>query len=76
MALGLLATVLVYLPALGGGFYFDDVPNIVDPPCIHWQDLSLDGVREVASSAMIPGRLVANLSFAVNHVFGGLDPRG
>ena len=36
VALGLLAlTLLVYWPGLGGGYVFDDFPNIVDNKALH-----------------------------------------
>jgi hypothetical protein len=69
-------TVMAYLPSLKAGFYFDDLNNIVELPAIHWNEVSLEGLRQVASAAHLPDRVVANVTFALNHVFGGLDPTG
>jgi len=72
----LVATVLVYLPAIDGGFYFDDVNNFVDPPSFHWTEMSWSGVRDVITMTTHPGRPLPNLSLAANHAFGGLAPKG
>ncbi len=69
-------TVLVYWPGMQAGFYFDDLNNIVEVPALHWEDFSLDGVRQVLDGALLPGRALSNLSFALNHLFGGLNPAG
>ena len=69
-------TVVAYLPSLRAGFYFDDLNNIVDLPVLHWNEFSFEGLIQIASSALLPERLVANLTFALNHVVGGLDPAG
>jgi tetratricopeptide (TPR) repeat protein len=79
ICLGLAAlgtTSVAYLPSLRAGFYFDDLNNIVDLPAIHWNEVSLEGLRQVASTALLPERVVANVTFALNHVYGGLDPTG
>jgi hypothetical protein len=68
-------TITVYLPSLQAPFYFDDLPNVVDPPVIRSAELTIDSMKSIASSAWIPRRFVANLSFALNHIFGGPDPR-
>ncbi len=69
-------TVLVYSPRMQAGFYFDDLSNIVEAPALHWEDFSLDGVRQVLDGALLPERALSNLSFALNHLFGGLNPAG
>lgn len=68
-------TLLVYWPGMQGGFYFDDEPNIIDPPGIHWQQINLASWRGLIKETLIPGRPVSNLSFALNHLFWGLDPQ-
>ena len=75
---GLLAglTVLAYWPGMQAGFYFDDLVNIVDAPALHWKEWSAAGVRRVVEEATMPTRVLANLSFALNHLYGGLDPSG
>jgi len=69
-------TVLVYWPGMQAGFYFDDLNNILEVPALHWTSLSLDGVWQVIDGALLRGRALSNLSFAVNHLYGGLDPAG
>jgi tetratricopeptide (TPR) repeat protein len=69
-------TALVYLPALDVGWVFDDNWNIVQFPAMHWTTVSWEGVRQVLDQTLNSRRIVANLSFALNHVVGGLDPRG
>lgn len=63
-------------PGLGGGFFFDDYPNLVDNPSI--QIASLDGAslrQALAGPAASPfGRPVSVASFALTHYFFGLDP--
>jgi len=73
---GLGLTFAAYGPALDAGFFLDDQTNIVDQYALHWTELSAAGLREVLSDAALPARPLANLSFALNHRFGGLEPRG
>jgi len=72
----LILTIFVYQPGMQGGFYFDDLTNIVRVQPLHWTAFSWQGISQVAEHATLPSRLVANLSFAFNHLFGGLDPSG
>jgi hypothetical protein len=68
---------LIYLPGLGGGFIFDDYPNIVLNSKLHLTSWNLADVIAAATSspaADLP-RPLAMLSFAINHLFTGLDPR-
>lgn len=74
--LAVAATLAAYLPALDAGFYFDDLPNIVEAPALHWTSLSLAGFEGLAAANANARRPVANLSFALNHLAGGLEPRG
>lgn len=67
---------LVYLPGLGGGFIFDDRPNISSNTAVHVTSLRwADWIAATLSSpaANFP-RPMAMFSFAVNHYFTGLDP--
>jgi hypothetical protein len=73
----LAVTALVYWPGLGGGFTFDDSPNIVDNTALHvtrlvWNDWLAAILSSPASSLQRP---LAMLTFAINHYFTGLDPR-
>ncbi len=69
-------TVLVYWPGMQAGFYFDDLNNIVEVSALHWDEFSLSGVWQVLDGALLPGRVLSNLSFALNHLFDGLNPAG
>ncbi len=69
-------TVWVYWPAFYAGFVFDDITSIVDNPALHWKALSWDGFLGIFESAWLKRRVVANLTFAMNHVAGGLEPAG
>jgi hypothetical protein len=78
LLVALLAMVfLVYWPGLGGGYVFDDIPNIVDNIALHvtrpvWNDWLAAMMSSVASELQRP---LAMLTFATNHYFTGLDPR-
>lgn len=73
--LGLVA--LVYWPGLGGGFDFDDFPNIVENTALHvsfsdsWRAWLAATFSSPASDLQRP---LAMLSFAVNHALTGLAP--
>jgi hypothetical protein len=77
--LALLAvTALAYWPGLGGGFLFDDYPNIVQQEMVHAESLSIESLHTAAQA--FPhgpaGRPLATMSFAVDHALWGLDPWG
>lgn len=78
VALGLLALILlVYWPGLGGGYVFDDFPNIVDNKALHVVTLDWHawiGATMSSPAADLP-RPLSMLSFALNHYVTGLDPR-
>lgn len=59
-----------YLPALEAEFYFNDLPNIVEVPSLHWDSLSLDNLWALSDAGVISRRTVANFSFALNHLAG------
>lgn len=67
---------LVLSPGLGGGFLFDDYPNLVNDPDWKLDQLSWAGVSHLLGSgiASILGRPLAMSSFALNHVLTGMDP--
>ena len=71
-------TIVAYWPGLGGGFILDDFPNIVLNDAITSADLSWQSLGSVAGSTQAGpgGRPIAMLSFAFNHMLGGLDPFG
>jgi len=66
----------IYLPGLRGGFVFDDYPNIVDNASVHlvnW-DPTAWLAAVFSSNAGLGHRPIAMATFALNHVFTGLDP--
>lgn len=70
---GCLLCFALYLPALGGPLFFDDVPNLVDNTSLQLDGLSFDQWRTAAlsSSAGQAERFVPMLTFAANAVLGG-----
>ena len=68
---------VAYWPGRGGGYVFDDFPNIVNNTALHVT--SLDWRAWVAalfsSEAGTLNRPIAMLSFALNHYFTGLAPQ-
>lgn len=72
----LLLTYLVYSPGLSGGFVFDDFPNILTNKWILISNFDVHQLWRAAfsSDAGAFKRPIAMLSFAVNHIFAGLDP--
>ncbi len=75
-ALLILLSFVVFSGGLGGGFLFDDYPNLVSDP--HWRltTLTLDGLREAIGNGFsgLGGRPLALLSFALDHLRAGPDP--
>lgn len=70
------ATCAVYWPGLGGGFVFDDFPNIVDNPgvrvaSLQWRELLQAMFSSEAGTLQRP---LAMLSFALNYHAAGMDP--
>ena len=72
-----LLVVAVYWPGLGGGFAFDDYPNIVENRGLHvvpgadWNQWVAAVFSSPASDLQRP---LAMFTFAVNHWFTGLAP--
>ena len=62
----------VYYPGLSGGFVFDDVSNILSPPGLRMNDLSLDSLKNAALS--MDNRPIARASFGLNYLASGFDP--
>lgn len=67
---------LVYAPGLGGGFVFDDYPNLVENTALHVTSLRWNDWIAAAFSSSASGlqRPLAMASFAINHYFSGLSP--
>ena len=73
----LAAIALVYFPGLGGGYAFDDYPNIVDNIPLRvthpiWKEWMAAILSSPSSASHRP---LSMLTFAINHYFTGLDPR-
>jgi len=66
--------VAAYLPSFDVPFLFDDLPNIVYNPAVH--ALSATDLSHVLDSQVSASRPTALLTFALNHLAGGLDPAG
>lgn len=77
-AMSALLAACLFLPGLGGGFIFDDRPNIQGNVALHLTELNVDSLL-VAAYSFQPGngsRALSMLSFALDHWRGGgLDPR-
>ena len=67
-------TVLAYYPGMSAGFYFDDEPNLLEVPALHWTEFSWSSVSGTVRDAHLTSRPVANVSMAINHLASGLDP--
>ncbi len=74
----LVASVAAFTPGASGGFLFDDYPNIVSNPRVHAEALDAESLARAAKAYEQggSGRSLSTISFAANHAFGGLDPRG
>lgn len=72
----LLILVGTYWPGLTGGFFFDDIPNIVTNESIRINTLDVSSLRASISGpdAGPLGRPVSVLTFALTHYVFGLDP--
>lgn len=72
----LVATAAIYGLGVGGGYVFDDFPNIVDNAGVHPASASLANLINAALSSPASDfkRPLASLSFALNYLFTGLDP--
>jgi hypothetical protein len=81
LASGLLFALLViavYSLGVGGGFMFDDFPNIVDNKGVQPRHADMPSLLNaaLASPASDFKRPAASLSFALNYLATGLDPVG
>ena len=76
LVVGLLITFLVYLPGLGGAFFFDDHPNITLNSSVKLSDLGWESLLVAWSGGTSGqfGRPVSQISFALNHYFSAFSP--
>lgn len=67
---------LAFMPGLGGGYLFDDFPNLVDDSGWKIDELTVRSLRRAASDGVASsvGRPLAMLTFGLNHLATGLDP--
>ncbi len=70
------AIALGYGHTLNSPFLLDDWPNIVRNPYIRIDSLSFSSLGKVFSPYQPSNRPVANLSFALNYLVGGIHPFG
>lgn len=73
---GLVLVALCFWPGLGGGFLFDDRPNIAQNTALHIDALSLDALYRAAYSFPDGSgmRALAEVTFALDHWRAGLNP--
>lgn len=66
----------VFWPGLGGGFLFDDYPNLVNDPDWRIRSLTLAECWRAMTHGLssASGRPLAMLSFGIDHLLFGLDP--
>jgi hypothetical protein len=75
---GFALTAAIYWPGLSGTWLFDDYPNIVDNAGVHPAQVNVATLMGAALSSPSSEfkRPLASLSFALNYVFGGMNPYG
>ena len=71
-----LVIVAVYFGTLDHPFHFDDRENISNKSFIQISSLSLDELKKAGFESTNRHRPVANISFALNYYFHGLDVTG
>ncbi len=67
---------MAYANTLKASFHLDDWPSIVENRYVHLKELSLSNLMAAAAKGPNSNRPVANLSFALNYYFGGLNAIG
>jgi tetratricopeptide (TPR) repeat protein len=72
----ILAGILCYSNTLHGPFVFDDRPNIADAEGIRLDSISLNKLARLGQTIAKTGRPTAQISFALNYYFGGLNTFG
>jgi len=65
-----------YFNSLSGPFLFDDLAAVVENPTIRRLWPPGDVLSPPLTGGGVVGRPLLNLTFAINHAGGGLDPRG
>ncbi len=72
----LILLLAVYGNSFHGEWHFDDIPNIIENPNVHLNNLSLRGIYNALHFRGDLIRPVSYLSLAINYYFGGLEPFG
>jgi hypothetical protein len=78
LALVILIVFIVYLTSIPYPFHFDDRPNITENEAVQLNHLDRHSLTKLFSNQppSAKNRPVANVTFALNHYVGKLDPRG
>ena len=66
----------IYANSLDGSFHLDDMPNIVENRHVHMDRLSFGALYRAAFESRHHARPLANVTFALNHLAGGLGVQG
>lgn len=76
IAVATLLALAVYSLGLSGGFYFDDEWNIIKNQALHLESFDIRALWAAANTggAGPLDRPIAFLTFALNHIYFGLDP--
>jgi len=69
-------TLLIYSNTWDASFHLDDDVNIVENRAIQIKHLDLSNLIQAGFQSPLPNRFIANMSFALNYYFGGLDVSG
>lgn len=69
---------IIYANSFSGTWVFDDEPNIVANPNVHMKSLDWESFKKAFSGTNISriDRPLSYMTFAINHLFGELDPWG
>ncbi|NKB38884.1 MAG: hypothetical protein GKR93_17260 [Gammaproteobacteria bacterium] len=72
----ILLSIWAYYPGLGGGFIFDDVGNISENQHLKVESFSASDLWQASLSSHSGPlkRPISMFSFALNHIFTGMDP--
>ncbi len=66
----------IYANSLDGSFHLDDMPNIVENRHVHMDRFSFGALYRAAFESRHRARPLANVTFALNYLAGGLGVRG
>jgi Tfp pilus assembly protein PilF len=72
----ILTGIVLYANTFDVPFYLDDFRNINDNKAIQIQSLNFGSITAAATESPLSGRPLANISFALNYYWGGLNVFG